>query len=168
MRAAQLTLLLMALSCHPPFPDSGDTEGDTDTDTDTDADSDTDTDGDVDNPPAELCSEPWGWIETELSLEQDGKQLNVVAPSEAFMMYEFTGQADLCDQDCSAHWLDEMFVTDSKSRETEYPLPLRMGKGDLYYAYFHVAVPEEAAGTTEHCYLDTSAGKYWLEIVIGA
>jgi hypothetical protein len=165
MRAAQLTLLLVVLSCHPPFPDSGEVEGDTDTDTDTDADSDTD--GDVDNPPVELCSEPWGWVETDLSLEQGGKQLTVVAPSDAHMTYDFVGQADLCDQDCSAHWLDEMFITDSESHETEIGLPLRMGKGDQYFAYFHVDVPAEADGTTEHCYLDTSAGKYWLEIVIG-
>ncbi len=116
---------------------------------------------------APLCSEAWGWVDTELSLQQDGKVLTVVAPSDAFMMYSFEGQADLCDQNCSADWLDEMSITDTKARETEFPLPLRMDKGDLYYAYFRMQVPEKAAGTTEHCFVDTSAGKYWLEIRIG-
>ena len=167
MRAATTTLLLMALACHPPYPDTALPEGDTDADTDTDADADTDTDGDVDNPPEDLCSEAWGWVDTELSLQQDGKVLTVVAPSDAFMMYSFEGQADLCDQNCSADWLDEMSITDTKARETEFPLPLRMDKGDLYYAYFRMQVPEKAAGTTEHCFVDTSAGKYWLEIRIG-
>ena len=169
MRAAPLTLLFMALACHPPFPASGGPEGDTDTDTDTDtdADADTDADGDVDNPPVELCSEPWGWVDTELTLTQSGKVLTVDAPSDAFLMYPLEGQADLCEQDCSVHWLDELFITDSKSRETQIELPLRMDEDDLYYAYFRMDVPEEAAGTTEHCFVDTSAGKFWLEIQIG-
>ncbi len=168
MRAAPLTLLLTALACHPPFPDSALPEGDTDTDTDadTDADADADTDADTDNPPVELCSADWGWVDTELTQEQGGKSINVVAPSDAYMMYGVVGQADLCDIDCSPHWLDELYVTDSETRETVIDLPVRMGKGDLYYAYFRVQVPEDAAGATEYCYLDTSAGKYWLEIQI--
>jgi hypothetical protein len=167
MRAVPTTLLIMALACHPPFPDSALPEGDTDTDAD--ADSDTDADGDVDNPPVELCQEgdSWGDVETELTLEQDGKILHVDSPSDATRMYEITGQADLCEIDCSPTWLNELYITDSKLGETVSELPLRMGKDDLYYAYFRVNPPEGEGGETEHCYVETSAGTYWLEIQIG-
>jgi hypothetical protein len=163
MRAAPLTLfLLVASSCHPPFPDSGLVEGDTDTD----ADADSDTDADTDNPPEQLCTEPWGWVDTPLTLEQGEKVLEVLAPSDAYLMYDLEGQADLCEIDCSPHWLDELFITDSETRETVIDLPVRMEKGDHYWAFFRVNPPEQEGDSVEHCYVDTSAGKFWLEIEI--
>ncbi len=140
MRAALLPLLLV-LACHPPFPDSGGPEGDADTDTDADSD----TDADTDLPPEELCSENWGWIDTQLSVDKD-----------------FVRHADLCEMMCSARWLEEYYITDSEAHHNVIQVPLRVEKGETWYAYVHVNVPGDAGAGEEECYVATTAGEFYV------
>jgi hypothetical protein len=156
MRAALLPLLLV-LACHPPFPDSGGPEGDADTDTDADSD----TDADTDLPPEELCSENWGWIDTQLSVDKDFV-LNLDPGDELHLTYAIEGHADLCEMMCSARWLEEYYITDSEAHHNVIQVPLRVEKGETWYAYVHVNVPGDAGAGEEECYVATTAGEFYV------
>ncbi len=156
----RLLPLLLGLACHPPYPETGFVpEGDTD------ADADADADGDVDNPPEQLCSEPWGVIETTLAAEAD-EDVRWVSPGvETFLMFPVTGQADLCAYSCTGSWLqDEYYITDSSIYETQVELPLRIDEDDEHWAFVHTDPPEDEPDADEYCSLETSAGTWWLTL----
>jgi len=155
-RVATAALLCGALSCHPPWPDTAIPEGD----------ADTDTDGDADHPPDELCSADWGWVESTMTEARDGN-VHYVTPGYPFgLIFEVAGQLDLCEQGCSASWLTEYFITDSKAYDTVISLPLRLDEGDLFYAYFYVEPPKALPDSDEHCWIETSAGKRWMALFV--
>jgi hypothetical protein len=169
MRAALLPLLIMATACHPPFQDSsGPPDTDADADTDTDADADTDTDGDVDNPPQQLCEDgaAWGYLDTDLSLDQDGTVRGYAPGTQVEVVLPIAGQADLCEIECSAHWIDTFYISDTKEHLTELSLPIRVAKGVTYYYYIDIEVPGEIDDIDEHCFLESSAGKHWIQFEI--
>lgn len=112
------------------------------------------------DPPDELCSEPWGRLNT--TMDADEQLRTVQAGSQLVLGFTFGGPVDICALGCDVDWVQSPYLTTDKNYTLEefwVDVPARLAEEDLVYAMFHV-VPDadETPGELGECWVETSAG----------
>ncbi len=120
-------------------------------------------------PPDELCSEPWGRLNT--NLDRDEQLRTVQAGSGMALMFYFYGPVDVCDLGCENDWVPNPYLTTDKNYTLEefwVDPPVRLESvDDVVYAMFYVLPPKDAEqGTHFECWVETSAGTRTLPLGI--
>ncbi len=113
------------------------------------------------DPPDELCSEPWGRLNT--SMDVDEQLRTVQAGSQMVLGFWFTGPVDICAMGCDVDWVQEPYLTTSKNYTDEdfwVDVPARLiDEDNLVYAMLHVLPPKDTTpGEQGECWVETSAG----------
>jgi hypothetical protein len=127
------------------------------------AEGDADTDADTDAPPADQCSEPWGWVETPFGEDpwDEVDASEAIAVGLAHEALQVDGETDLCDVGCdpvSGASLTH-YIPGAKS---EADLPVRIEPGDGYWLMIDVQNVQQAGS----CWLVTMAGDRTVEVAL--
>jgi hypothetical protein len=112
------------------------------------------------DPPAQLCSEPWGRVNS--SMGPDEELRTVQAGSAYALIYWFEGPVDVCDLGCTVDWVQEPYLTSDENYTLEefwLETPQRLEVEQRVWALFYLRPDaEETPGEQGECWVETSAG----------